>query len=70
VTTETGPRWYETPLWLLAQLAAYGVIVSMLDVLLPDDLGPVGRTFVSLGLLVATFWSAVAVRGWLRRRDA
>ncbi len=67
---DTSPRWYETPLWFVAWLVAYGVIVTVLGVVLPDDVGPPGRTLLSLGLLVATFVSAVAIRGRLRRRDA
>lgn len=67
---DTGPRWYETPLWFVAQAAAYVVIVTVLRGVLPDDLGIVGRAFFSGAFLVVTFWGAVAIRGWLRRRDA
>ncbi|MGZ5288244.1 MAG: hypothetical protein ACXWZU_07540 [Actinomycetota bacterium] len=70
MTPDTGPRWYETPLWFVAQAAVYVVVVTVLRVVLPDDLGIVGRAFFSGALLVVTFWTAVAVRGHLRRRDA
>ena len=67
---DTGPRWYETPLWFVAQAAAYVVIVTVLRAVLPDDPGIVGRAFFPGALLVVTFWGAVAIRGWFRRRDA
>jgi hypothetical protein len=70
VSPDTGPRWYETPLWFVAQVAAFVVGARVFREVLPDDLGIVGRTFSSGVFLVVMFWGAVAIRGRLRRRDA
>jgi hypothetical protein len=43
VIPDPGPRWYETPLWIVAQAAAYVIIVTALRAVLPDDLGSSGE---------------------------
>jgi len=42
VIPDSGPRWYETPLWFVAQASVYAVVVTLLRLFMPDDMGPVG----------------------------
>jgi hypothetical protein len=70
VPPDPGPRWYETPLWFVAQIAVYVVLWAAVSVIAPRDLGPAGRAVMSLVILGALVVGGAAVRGRLRRRDA
>ncbi|MEO8477688.1 MAG: hypothetical protein ABI572_11655 [Actinomycetota bacterium] len=65
---ETGPRWYETPLWLVPQILAYVALLAGASAVVP--IGAVSRTVLAIGLVAIVFIGSVRMRAWLRRRDA
>jgi len=69
VPSETGPRWYETPLWFVAQVAMYVAIWGVASVLMPRDVDASGRAVVSLVILGVLIVGSAWIRGRLRRRD-
>jgi hypothetical protein len=70
VPPDPGPRWYETPLWFVAQIAVFAVLWAAASAIVPRDLDRAGRVIVSLATLAVLVVGSAAVRGRLRRRDA
>jgi hypothetical protein len=62
-------RWYETPIWLVAQLVEIGVLTWVARALAPDDLTRGAAIVIGVVLVALLFGANLLALRWLRARD-
>ena len=60
--------WYETPIWLVVQLAEIVLLTGFARAIAPGDLSTGAAIWVAVGILAVVFAANLLALRWLRAR--